>query len=145
MIWKILAAGKPALSYAREGIDEYLGRLTRMTRAELHFVKVTPDLHSRLLAQSEGCFRILLDERGRQFASAGFAAEIQKLENRSIPKCALLVGASDGWGDAMRQKADLLWSLGTLTLQHELALVVALEQIYRAHSINAGTPYHREG
>jgi len=145
LIWKILAAGKPALSYAREGIDEYLGRLARMTRAEIHFVKVTPDLHVRLLAQSEGCFRIFLDERGRQFTSAGFAAEIQKLENRSISKCALLVGASDGWGDAMRENADLLWSLGTLTLQHELALVVALEQIYRAHSILAGTPYHREG
>ena len=44
----------------------------------------------------------------------------------------------------MRSRANLLWALGTLTLQHELALVVALEQIYRAHMILAGAPYHRD-
>ena len=65
-------------------------------------------------------------------------------ENRSIPKCALLVGGADGWDEAMRKKADLLWSLGSLTLQHEMALLVALEQIYRACTIKAGTPYHRD-
>jgi len=97
-----------------------------------------------MLAESAGHFRILLDERGKQFTSRQFAAEIQKLENRSIPRCALLVGGADGWDDATRQKADLLWALGSLTLQHELALLVALEQIYRAATIKAGTPYHRE-
>ncbi len=144
MIWKILAVGRPALAFARDGIDEYLGRIQGFGRIEVSFLKPTADAHERMLAQSANCFRILLDERGKQFTSRGFAAEIQKWENRSIPRCALLVGGSDGWDDATRKEAGLLWSLGSITLQHELALVVALEQIYRSCTIRAGLPYHRD-
>ena len=144
MNWRIIAAGKPALSFARLGIEEYLGRLGAITKVETHFVKTGAGLHERMLTLSEGCHRILLDERGKQFTSRTFAAGIQKFENQSISRCALLVGASDGWDDPMRTRANLLWALGTLTLQHELALVVALEQIYRAHMILAGAPYHRD-
>ena len=144
MNWKILAAGRPALAFARHGIEEYLSRLQVMSKIEVHFVKLGPRLHERLLTLSEGCHRILLDENGKQFASRAFAAEIQKLQNRSISRCALLVGASEGWDDATRAHANLLWSLGPQTLQHELALLVALEQIYRAETLLAGTPYHRD-
>ena len=55
-----------------------------------------------------------------------------------------MVGASDGWDDTARAGADMLWSLGPQTLQHELALLVVLEQLYRAESILAGSPYHRD-
>ncbi len=144
MTWKIIAAGKPALDYARIGIADYLGRLRAHVKAEAVFVKPGPRLHERMLEHSEGHHRVLLDERGKLFASRSFADEIRKLQNRSIPRCALLVGASDGWDDAIRAKADLLWSLGPQTLQHELALLVALEQIYRTESILAGAPYHRD-
>jgi len=144
LIWKIVAVGQPALDYAREGIREYLGRIQGFAKIETRFLKPAPDVHTKMLAESAGHFRILLDERGKQFTSRQFSAEIQKLENRSIPRCALLVGGADGWDDATRQKADLLWALGSLTLQHELALLVALEQIYRAATIKAGTPYHRD-
>jgi 23S rRNA (pseudouridine1915-N3)-methyltransferase len=144
LIWKIVAVGQPALDYAREGIREYLDRIQGFAKIETRFLKPTPDVHTKMLAESAGHFRILLDERGKQFTSRQFSAEIQKLENRSIPRCALLVGGADGWDDATRQKADLLWALGSLTLQHELALLVALEQIYRAATIKAGTPYHRD-
>lgn len=144
MIWRIIAAGKPALEFARIGIDEYLRRLQGFGKAEIHFVKPGPRLHERMLELSDGTFRILLDERGRQFSSRAFAAEIQTLQNRAVSRCALLVGASDGWDEAIRGRADLLWSLGPQTLQHELALLVALEQVYRAATILAGTPYHRD-
>jgi 23S rRNA (pseudouridine1915-N3)-methyltransferase len=97
-----------------------------------------------MIELSEGTFRILLDERGRQFSSRAFAGELQTLQNRAVSRCSLLVGASDGWDDAIRGRADLLWSLGPQTLQHELALLVALEQLYRAATILAGTPYHRD-
>lgn len=144
MTWKIIAVGRPALEYAREGIRDYLDRIRGFTKIETLFLKSSSDVHAKMLAGSEGCFRILLDERGRQFTSRGFAAEIQKWENRSISKCALLVGGADGWDEEMRRKAGLLWALGTLTLQHELALLVALEQVYRACTIKAGLPYHRD-
>ena len=93
---------------------------------------------------AKGSFRILLDERGRQFSSRAFATEIQNLQNRGVSRCALMVGPSDGWDAPVRAEADLLWSLGPQTLQHELALLVALEQLYRAESILAGSPYHRD-
>ena len=57
---------------------------------------------------------------------------------------ALLIGGADGHTAEVRQAADWVWSLSQLTLQHELALVVLLEQLYRAYTIKAGTPYHRD-
>jgi 23S rRNA (pseudouridine1915-N3)-methyltransferase len=144
LIWKIIAVGQPALGYAREGIHDYLSRIQGFTKIEARFLKPSPDVHAKMLAESEGHFRILLDERGKQFTSRGFAGEIAKWENRSIPRCAVLVGGADGWDDDMRENANLLWALGSLTLQHELALLVALEQIYRACTIKAGLPYHRD-
>ena len=144
MTWKIIAAGKPSLDFAKTGIEEYLGRLRVFAKVECHFVKTGPRLHERMLELSDGCHRVFLDERGKTFASRAFSTEIQKLRNRSVSRLALLVGASDGWDEATRSRADLLWSLGPQTLQHELALLVALEQIYRAETILAGTPYHRD-
>ena len=144
MTWRIIAAGKPALEFARIGIDQYLRRLQGFGKAEIHFVKPGARMHERIIELSEGTFRILLDERGRQFSSRAFAGELQTLQNRAVSRCSLLVGASDGLDDAIRGRADLLWSLGPQTLQHELALLVALEQLYRAATILAGTPYHRD-
>ena len=144
MTWRIIAAGKPALEFARIGIDEYLRRLQGFGKAEIHFVKQGVRLHERMLELSDGTYRILLDEKGHQFSSRAFAGELQTLQNRAVSRCSLLVGASDGWDEAMRGRADLLWSLGPQTLQHELALLVALEQLYRAATILAGAPYHRD-
>lgn len=144
MTWKIIAAGKPALDFAKIGIEDYLGRLRVFAKVECHFVKTSPHLHERMLELSDGCHRVLLDERGKTFASRSFSAEIQKLRNRSVSRLALLIGGSDGWDEVTRSRADLLWSLGPQTLQHELALLVALEQVYRAETILAGTPYHRD-
>jgi 23S rRNA (pseudouridine1915-N3)-methyltransferase len=144
LTWKIIAAGKPALDFAKIGIEDYLGRLRVFAKVECHFVKTSPHLHERMLELSDGCHRVLLDECGKTFASRAFSAEIQKLRNRSVSRLALLVGGSDGWDEVTRSRADLLWSLGPQTLQHELALLVALEQVYRAETILAGTPYHRD-
>ena len=60
-----------------------------------------------------------------------------------VKTVSLLIGASDGHTTELREKADAVWALSPLTLQHELALVVLLEQIYRAYSIKRGEPYHR--
>jgi 23S rRNA (pseudouridine1915-N3)-methyltransferase len=144
LIWKVVAAGKPALDFARLGIEEYARRLGGCSKFEIHFVKTGPRLVEKMDELAKGSFRILLDERGRQFSSRAFATEIQKLQNRGVSRCVLMVGPSDGWDAPVRAEADLLWSLGPQTLQHELALLVALEQLYRAESILAGSPYHRD-
>ena len=87
---------------------------------------------------------MILDERGKNFTSRAFAEEVRKIEGNPRKVCALLVGGPDGLSERVRERADMLWALSPLTLQHELALVVALEQIYRAHTILTGIPYHRD-
>ncbi len=144
MIWKIIAIGEPALDFARLGIQEYLQRLKGFGKIETAFVRAGPRAHQKVLELSEAHFRIVLDERGKLFTSRDLAAAIQNWENRSISRCALLVGGADGWDEPVRARADLLWSLSPLTLQHEMALLLAMEQLYRAATIKAGLPYHRD-
>jgi 23S rRNA (pseudouridine1915-N3)-methyltransferase len=144
--WCIVAVGKSRLAYARAGISEYLARLRCFCTVDTALIRPSDPLReaSQLLGRSEGCFRMILDERGKSFTSRGFAEEVRKIEGNPRKTCALLVGGADGLSKRVLESADLLWSLGPLTLQHELALVVALEQIYRAHTILTGIPYHRD-
>jgi 23S rRNA (pseudouridine1915-N3)-methyltransferase len=143
----VLAAGKPALAYAKDGIEEYLKRLKRYGQASLELVKAggSEEVSQRLLERSEGMFRVALDERGERLTTAELAKRFETLERRGdVKTVAFLIGASDGHTPELRQKADLVLSLSSLTLQHELALVVLLEQLYRVASMRAGSPYHRE-
>jgi len=144
--WKIFAAGKPALAYAKSGIEEYLKRLKRGVKVELLYLKAgdSKSVSSDLLARSEGTFRIALDERGRDWTTSNLVEKINDWEmDPGIKTISLLIGASDGHTKELRSKSNAVWALSPLTLQHELALVVLLEQIYRAYSIKRGEPYHR--
>jgi 23S rRNA (pseudouridine1915-N3)-methyltransferase len=145
MRWHIIAVGKPKLDFARFGIEEYLGRMKPFAPAEIVYLKATGAGESlALLERSKGMFRIVLDERGEQVASRPLAKRIAQWELHGKRDLALLVGGADGHTDEVRQAAGWMWSLSKLTLQHELALVVALEQLYRAYTIKGGLPYHRD-
>lgn len=146
MKWLLLTVGKPALGYAKAGRDEYLGRLAKFAPVEHIIIKEASDRSREsadLLARSEGCLRIVLHERGVQPTSRQLAAKLDQWRLTSRP-VAVIIGGAEGHDKSLLEAADFLWSLGPLTLQHELALVVALEQIYRAHTILAGHPYHRD-
>ena len=146
MNWKIFAAGKPALAYAKSGIEEYLKRLKRGAKVELIYLKAgnSESVSRDLLARSEGTFRIALDERGCNWNTADLVEKINTWEmDPGIKTISLLIGASDGHTKQLRQEANSVWALSPLTLQHELALVVLLEQIYRIYTIKRGEPYHR--
>ena len=142
----ILTIGKPRLGYAKAGIEEYAARLSARGGVEIEIVKAgTRERESEaLLARSEGMFRVVLDESGQQITSRALAHHLGEWEMQRIKTIAFLIGGADGHTDELRRKADWRWALSTLTLQHELALVVLLEQLYRARCINAGTPYHRD-
>lgn len=146
MIWNIFAIGKPKLAFARAGVEEYAVRLRRLAEVRTEWLKSgTRESESALLLQrSEGMFRIALDERGEQFTSRAFAGRIAAWEQQSVKSVAVLIGGADGHTEALRQGSNMAWALSTLTLQHELALVVLFEQVYRAYSIKAGLPYHRD-
>ena len=146
MNWHVFAIGKPKLAYAKAGIGEYAARLRGFASVKLEYLKSSHrEAESALLLQrSEGMIRIALDERGEQLTSRAFAEKVTRFEQQGTKNVALLIGGADGHTPELRRAADMIWALSPLTLQHELALVVLCEQIYRAYSIKAGLPYHRD-
>ncbi|MEI7957360.1 MAG: 23S rRNA (pseudouridine(1915)-N(3))-methyltransferase RlmH, partial [Verrucomicrobiota bacterium] len=139
--------GKPALAYAKAGVDDYLKRLSRLGSYELVVIKAgsSNEVSARLLERSQGCWRVALDERGESLSTRGLADKLQTLERRGeIKTLAFLLGAADGHSPALREACELVLTLSAMTLQHELALVVLLEQLYRVASLRAGAPYHRD-
>ena len=144
---RLIVAGKPALAYAKAGIEEYLKRLSRFGGYELVTVKAgtREETSTRLLERSCGCFRIAMDERGQRLDTRAFAARLETLAARGdIKTIAFLVGAADGHSESLRATSDLVLTLSSFTLQHELALLVLLEQLYRVASLKSGSPYHRD-
>ncbi len=85
---------------------------------------------------------VLLDGRGKQMTSEELATFVGRHQDSGTQRLVFAVGPADGWSDAARQKAAATLSLGKMTLAHELARVVLLEQIYRAWTILKGHPYH---
>lgn len=146
MIWKILCIGKPKLAFARAGIDEYLARIEKFGRISFHPLRVAdPTKESgRLLEESVGSFRLVLDERGHQWSTRDFVSEVEAWEMQGIREVSVLIGGANGHHPDLRKAGDRVLALSRLTLQHELALLVFLEQLYRIKSIQSGSPYHRE-
>lgn len=85
---------------------------------------------------------VLLDSCGRQFSSEEFAHFVDEQQNRSPRSLLFAVGPADGFSQQARKAASFLLSLGKMTMPHELARVVFLEQLYRAFTILKGHPYH---
>jgi 23S rRNA (pseudouridine1915-N3)-methyltransferase len=145
MKWKIIVVGKPALVYARLGVEEYLKRLKRYVRVELVTLKDgKPEaVAERMLEASRGCWRVVLDERGECPRTEELRERIDLWEGKVVKEVAVMIGPADGHVESVREAADYSWALGRGTLQHELALVVALEQVYRVYTVKRGEPYHR--
>ncbi len=85
---------------------------------------------------------VLLDARGKSMTSEGFAVWIGQQRDAGQQSVIFAIGPADGWSEAARGQANLLLSLGSMILPHELAKVVLAEQVYRAFTILAGHPYH---
>lgn len=146
MRWHIFVIGKPRLEFAKLGVEQYAGRLRPYVPVELCFLKSGPQVaeSAALLERSKGMFRIVLDERGEHVTSRAVAQKIADWEMHGPRDLAFLIGGADGHTDALRQAAGWRWALSKLTLQHEMALVLTLEQLYRACTLRAGHPYHRD-
>ena len=144
---QIIAAGRPALAYAKLGVDEYLKRLGRYGAYGMEVVKsgTREEVSARLLERSRGSYRIALDERGEMLSTRIFAERLDALALRGdIKLLSFLIGGSDGHSVELRESCEMVLSLSPLTMQHELALVVLLEQLYRVETLRSGSPYHRD-
>ncbi len=147
MDFRIIAAAKPAIAYARDGVRFFEERLRPLGKVELRYVKAggSEEVSARLLEASEGCLRIAMDERGENWTTRELERRVREWQLRgSVKHVAFLIGSADGHTPALRAACDHVLCLGRHTMQHELALVVLLEQIYRVHTLLAGSPYHRD-
>ena len=141
---KIAWIGKTKESAIQSLTAEYLKRLTRY--AEVEGVELRDDAALLQFAAGKSHSKqrhalILLDSRGRQMSSEEFAEFLREQMDRAAP-VVFAVGAADGFSPEARAAASTVISLGKMTLSHELARVVLLEQLYRAFTILQGHPYH---
>ena len=122
--------------------DEYLKRLRQFADAE--GVSLKDEAALLKLCEGRGARRrlVLLDSRGKQLSSEELAAFLREHQDRNPLPLVFAVGPADGFRDALRAKADFVLSIGKMTLAHELARVVLLEQVYRAFTVLKGHPYH---
>ena len=144
---RILVVGKPALTFAKSGIEESLHRLRRHGKYSLQTLKdgSAETVSKRLIEESKGSFRIVLDERGQKPTTRQLSQKMnQWIERPDIKEITYLIGHSDGHLAQTREAADYVLSLSPLVLQHELATLMLAEQLYRLATIRAGTPYHRD-
>lgn len=93
---------------------------------------------------SAGASLILFDEGGKSLTSRAFAAELAARRDRATSLAILAIGGPDGLAEPLRASASLVLSLGTMTFPHQIVQILAAEQIYRAMTILAGHPYHRD-
>lgn len=125
---------------------EYLERLQVYLEAESQVFKSADaffEWAERLKGRTAPLL-VLLDERGKQMTSVALAEWLRERRDEGLQRVIFAIGPAAGWSAAERARAGLLLSLGPMTLPHELARVVVSEQMYRAFTILAGHPYHRD-
>jgi 23S rRNA (pseudouridine1915-N3)-methyltransferase len=153
---RLLAVGDRQPSWVDEAFAVYTGRLPRDWKFRLDVIgtvrrskndksgKAVEAEGEQILARIDKAeMVVLLDERGRQFNSKELAGKLTQWLGDGRDLC-FVIGGPDGVSEACRQRADFTWSLSRLTLPHGLARVLLAEQLYRAHSLQTGHPYHRD-
>lgn len=140
MLLHIVAHGKIGRSPEAELVDRYLKRIawpTKMTEL--------PDRGGKPLEMPANSVSIALDERGKALSSAELAKKLEGWRDDGKREARFLIGAADGHREEQRVNADLLLSFGPATWPHLLVRAMLAEQLFRATSILANHPYHREG
>lgn len=125
-------------------LADYIERVGRYVPCESQIFESEAALLAWLDRQAgrAAAYAILLDSRGQQYTSEEFAERLGNLRDAGTQRLVLAIGPADGWSAAARERANLLFSLGRITLPHQLARVVLAEQVYRGLTILAGHPYH---
>ena len=140
MLLHIIARGKIGRSPEAELTDRYLKRIAWPTK-----VTELPDRGGQLPDSAAKAITVVLDERGGPLSSIDFAKKLEGWRNTGRREVRFLIGAADGHDEALRNDADLLLSFGPATWPHLLVRAMLAEQLFRATSILANHPYHREG
>ena len=155
---RVIAVGHRMPAWINAGFTEYAQRMPRETRIELTEIKPAARTGDGVKAADQWCeieadritaalparlHKVVLDERGKPLTTVELARRLARWKQDG-DDVAFIIGGADGTTRALQQQANLLWSLSPLTLPHALCRVVLAEQLYRAVSLLAGHPYHRE-
>ena len=140
MLLHIVARGRIGRSPEAELVERYLKRIAWPTK-----VTELPESGGKHPAPAENGVTILLDEKGEQLGSLDFARKLEAWRDGGKREARFLIGGADGFDDPARASADLLFAFGKATWPHLLARAMLAEQLWRATSILANHPYHREG
>ena len=152
----LIAVGRTTQPWVREGTDIYVKRLQRY--GKFQYIE-TPDIKARPGKPDPSWVRereadalakhlvkvdylILLDERGKSRDSVAFARHLESLQVRGLRHLAFVIGGPYGFAPSVYAKAQEKWSLGPMTFSHQMVRAFVSEQIYRAHTILKGEPYH---
>ena len=149
---KILTVGKPKESFTLSGVSEYRKRIDRHFALDIAFLADPKGLSpgaskeegsKRILKALEGRDQvILLDEGGPTMDSLSFSAWFYDLLGKTPGRLVFVIGGAFGVTDSVKSRADGLLALSSMTLTHEMALLLLVEQLYRAIAIRMGTGYH---
>ncbi|MEA3548613.1 MAG: 23S rRNA (pseudouridine(1915)-N(3))-methyltransferase RlmH [Thermodesulfobacteriota bacterium] len=151
---ELLFLGKTRESYLRAGIDDYHSRLRHYAKTNIVVLKEKKGSGTvaqqkkeegrRLLARGgKASFLVALDQKGKQISSEELAQLVNKWEMRGLGTVCFLIGGPFGLSEEVLKKADFILSFSKMTLTHEMARLLLLEQLYRAYSIKFGTNYHK--
>jgi 23S rRNA (pseudouridine1915-N3)-methyltransferase len=153
---EVIAIGTRAPAWVVDGVHEFRKRMPRELAWDLREIaaarrgknvdtpRIRADEADRLRrAIPTSAYTVALDVRGDGMSTPQLAAEVARWQ-REESAVAILIGGADGMTDDLISQADRRWSLSALTFPHFLVRVLIAEQLYRAHSLNVGHPYHRE-
>ena len=142
---KIAWIGKTKESAIASLTDEYVRRISRYVQVEGIAVRDEADLLAKFGKDAKTATKstlVLMDSRGKEYSSEQFAKFLGNYQDRNPLPLVFAIGGADGFSAEARSAAANVISVGKMTLAHELARVVLLEQVYRAFTILKGHPYH---
>lgn len=155
---KIVAVGKIKEKYFKDGISEYVKRLSPYTKLEIIEVidektSENNDSINNLAKENEGKrilskinddeYVIALDLHGKDFSSEQLAKKIQEINTYQSSKITFVIAGSLGYSDEVIKRANLRWRLSNCTFPHQMVRMMLVEQLYRIYKINNNEPYHK--
>ncbi len=151
----IVCIGRMTIPFLNEGCNEFAGRLKRYLTLSINEIKehktgskqdikkiVQTECKSLAEKIPDGAFVIALDQGGKHLSSENFADLMNEHMLRSTPQWTFLIGGPYGLSDELRKRANLVLSLSAMTLTHQMARLLLLEQLYRCCTIIRNEPYH---
>ena len=149
---RVIWTGKTRDAHVKSLIDNYQKRLSHYVKCEIVELKESAgsdksgiDKDSRRISDGlhDGAVNVLLSPDGKEWTSPELAEQVQRWQDSGTKEVTFIVGGPNGVSEELASQADKRWSLSRLTLTHELARVLLMEQLYRAYTIIHGLPYQK--